>query len=183
MLPAVSSKDVFLDHFCFDLPNASRLLDPIMFVDHTNLFFDHKDIKHLFTVVNKELVNIKDKFTAKKLSLNAEKSKYPFFHKPSKKDNIPLCLSKLIITNYKIQREASIKFLGVLLDQQLIWKEHIKLTDNKIAKKYKARPFSDKRAFICLYYSYIYVVYNTWFEIEEYYFEYRRKTYRKPCNL
>ena len=78
-----------------------------MFVNHTNLFFDHKDIKHLFTVVNKKLVNIKDKFIAKKLSLNVEKSKYPFFHKPSKKDNIPLCLSKLIITNYKIQREAS----------------------------------------------------------------------------
>ena len=28
----------------FDLPNASRLLDPIMFADDTNLFFNHKDI-------------------------------------------------------------------------------------------------------------------------------------------
>ena len=27
-----------------DLPNASRLLDPIMFADDTNLFFNHKDI-------------------------------------------------------------------------------------------------------------------------------------------
>ena len=43
-----------------NVTNASRLLDPIMFADDTNLFFNYKDIKHLFTDVNKELVNIKD---------------------------------------------------------------------------------------------------------------------------
>ena len=117
-----------------DLPNASRLLDSIMFADDTNLFFNHKDIKHLFTVVNNELVNIKDWFTANKLSLNVEKTKYSFFHKPSKKDDIPLCLPKLIINNTEIQREESVKFLGVLLDQHLTLKEHIKLTENKIVK-------------------------------------------------
>ena len=37
------------------LPNASRLLDPIMFADDTNFFFNHKDIKHLFIVADKEL--------------------------------------------------------------------------------------------------------------------------------
>ena len=42
-----------------DLPNASRLLDPIMFADDTNLFFNHKDIKHPFTVVNNELLTSK----------------------------------------------------------------------------------------------------------------------------
>ena len=56
-----------------NLPNASRLLDPIMFADDTNLFFNHKDIKHLFTVVKNKLVNIKDWFTANKLSLNVDK--------------------------------------------------------------------------------------------------------------
>ena len=117
-----------------DLPNASRLLDPIMFGDDTNLFFNHKGIKHLFTVVNNGLVNIKDWFTANKLSLNVEKTKYSFFHKPSKKDDIPLRLPKLIINNYEIKIEESINFLGVLLDQHLTWKEHIKLTENKIAK-------------------------------------------------
>ena len=78
-----------------DLPNASYLLDSIMFADDINLFFNNKDIKHLSTVVNNELVNIKDWFTANKLSLNVEKTKYSFFHKPSKKDNIPLCLPNL----------------------------------------------------------------------------------------
>ena len=70
-----------------------------------------------------------------------------------------LCLPKLIINNYEIKREESIKFLGVLLDQHFTWKEHIKLGENKIAKSigilYKARPYLDKRALLCLYYSYI----------------------------
>ena len=134
------------------LLNSSRLLDPIMFADDTDLFFDQKDIKHLFTVVNNELVNIKDWFTANKLSLNVENTKYSFFHNPSKKDDIRL--PKLIINNYEVHTEESIKFLGVLLDQHLTWKEHIKLTENKIAKNigilYKARPYLDKRALLCL---------------------------------
>ena len=85
-----------------------------MFAEDTNFFFNHKDIKHLFTVAKKELVNIKDWFTANKLSLNVEKTKYSFFHKRSKKDDIPFSPPKLIINNYEIQREEAIKFLGVL---------------------------------------------------------------------
>ena len=114
-----------------------------MFPDDSNLFFNRKDIKHLFTVINNELVNIKDWFAANKLSLNVEKTKYSFFYKPSKKDDIPLRLPKLIINNYETQRRKSIKFLGAL-DQHLTWKEHVKLTENKIAKYtgilYKPRP-------------------------------------------
>ena len=90
-------------------------------------------MKHLFTVVNNELVNIKDWFTANKLSLNVEKTNYSFFHQSSKRDDIPLRLLKPII-NYEILREESIKFFGVLLDQHLRRKEHIKLTENKIVK-------------------------------------------------
>ena len=45
----------------------------MMFADDTNLFFNHKDIIHLFTVINNELVNIKDWLTANKLSLDMEK--------------------------------------------------------------------------------------------------------------
>ena len=59
-----------------DLTNASWLLDPIMFADHTNLSFNHKDIKHLFIVVKKEVLSIKEIFTPNKLSLNVGKTKY-----------------------------------------------------------------------------------------------------------
>ena len=119
----------------------------------------HKNhLKHLFKVVNNKLLGVKNWFTANKLSLNVGKIKCSSFHKPSKKDDIPLLLRKLLINNYEIRREESIKFLGVLLDQHLTWTEQIKLTENKIAKNigilYKARSYLDKRASLCLYYSY-----------------------------
>ena len=91
---------------------------------------------HLFRVVNNELVNIKDWLTANKLPLNVEKTKYSFFRKPSKENDIPLHLQKLVINNYKMQREESIKLPGVLLDQRLTWKEQTKLTESKITKNY-----------------------------------------------
>ena len=137
-----------------DLPNRSRLLDPTIFANDTNRFFNHKDIKDHFKVVNNELVNVK----VGSLQISS------FFHKPSKKEDIPLRLPKLAINNYEIQREESIKFLGVLLDQHLTLKEHIKLTENKIAKNigilYKARPYLHKRGFLCLYSSFIHSYLN-----------------------
>ena len=56
------------------------------------------------------------------------------------------------------------KFLGVLLDDILSWKEHIKYLENKIAQNiglmYRARPFSDKESLLALYYFYIYLYLN-----------------------
>ena len=54
-----------------------------------------------------------------KLSLNVKKTKYSFFHKPSKKDDIPLVLPKLNVNNNEIAQTESIKFLGILLDKNL----------------------------------------------------------------
>ena len=66
MLLIVSPRDLgplqFLA-YVKNLPNVSRLLDPIMFADDTNLFFNFKDSQRLFTAVNNKLVNIKDWFT------------------------------------------------------------------------------------------------------------------------
>ena len=46
-----------------DLSNASNILDPIMFVDDTNLFYSQYDIKTLFSTVNEELEKLRDWFT------------------------------------------------------------------------------------------------------------------------
>ena len=56
------------------------------------------------------------------------------------------------------------KFLCVLLDENLSWKEHIKYLENKIAKNigllYRAKPFLDKESLLALYYSYIHSYLN-----------------------
>ena len=62
-----------------DLKNASSVLDPIMFVDDTNLSCTHSNIQKLFSAVNEELASINQWFTSNKLSLNAKKNKIFFF--------------------------------------------------------------------------------------------------------
>ena len=38
-----------------DLPSVSNLLNAMMLADDTNLFFEHKDVSVLFSIVNREL--------------------------------------------------------------------------------------------------------------------------------
>ena len=68
-------------------------------------------------------------------------------------------LPKLTISNHVIEREECIKFLGVLLDKNLNWKEHIKYSENKIEKNlgllYKDRPLLGRNALPAFYHSYI----------------------------
>ena len=120
-----------------DLKNASSVLDPIMFADDTNLFYTHSNIQKLFSTMNEELASINQWFTSNKLSLNAKKTKYSFFHKPSKKDDIPLMLPKLTINTHVLERQEFINFFEVLLDEILDLKEHIKCTEKKNSKKFR----------------------------------------------
>ena len=90
-----------------------------MFAEDTNLFYSNKDVNTAFLRVNGELRKINEWFISNKLSLNVKRSKYSFFHKPSKKDDTPLVLPKLNINNNEIARTDSIKFLNVLSDENL----------------------------------------------------------------
>ena len=119
--------------FVNDFSQATSL-DTIMFADDTNLFYSNKNIDSLFEVVNKELVNINMWFQANKLPLNANKTKYVFFHKPRKKKKVPENLPTLKINQTEIKRKHSLKFLGVMVDENLNWKSHIDLLLNKISK-------------------------------------------------
>ena len=83
-----------------------------------------------------------------------------FFHKPSKKDNIHLQLPNLTISNRKMKKEESIKFLGVFLNENVIWKQYLKLIKNNCAKNiglsYQAKHHLSKKCLLALYYSYVY---------------------------
>ena len=71
---------------------------------------------------------------ANRLSLNIKKNKYTFFQKNSVKGNTHLKLPKLKITTRAIDRTNAIKVLGVLLDENITWKNHICFVEKKLAK-------------------------------------------------
>ena len=67
--------------FVNDLNNSTKVFDPVLFANDTNLFCSDNNIRALFETVNQEVSQINDWFIANKLSLNAEKTKYMLFHK------------------------------------------------------------------------------------------------------
>ena len=109
--------------------------------------------------MNIELTKIQDWFNANKLSLNISKTKYSFFHTLAWSDRIPLKLPKLQINTNTIKREYTMKFSGVLLDENLSWKAHIDTIGRKISKNigiiYKARITLNQKSTKQLYFSFI----------------------------
>ena len=150
--------------YIHDLSLLSKFLSPIMFADDTNLFYSHNNIKILFKNANDELEKISQWFKANKLSLNEGKTKFTLFHKLRDKDNLPLQLSNLKINNNEIKRSSSIKFLGVLVDEDLTWIDHITLVENKLSKNlgllHKAKNYLNKKSMVNLYYSFIHSYLN-----------------------
>ena len=68
---------------------------------------------------------------ANKLSLNTEKSNFVLFHPPQKKANFSMNLK---ICGKEIKQKKSIKYLGVLMDGHLNWKDHVHELSKKISR-------------------------------------------------
>ena len=97
-----------------DLCSVSKIFEPIIFADDTNLIFLHKNTKELFNIANLEINNVFKWFNAKKLYINKDKTKNTFFHKVREKDNIPLKLPSLFINDKEKKPITSIKYFGVM---------------------------------------------------------------------
>ena len=90
-----------------------------------------------------------------------EKTKYMLFNKCIDQENIPLKLPLLQLNSNIVERESSLKFLGVILDEYLPWKKHIQLIENKVSKNvgflYKASKLinSTRNIYFSFIHSYI----------------------------
>ena len=150
---------LFLRHIN-DLSRASNILGSILFADDTNLFYSHSNIKTLFKTVNKVLLRVTEWFNTNKLSLNLTKTKYILFHRLYQRDEIPLKLPKVSIGNQFVKREHSMTFLGVLLDENITWINHLKLIEKKVSKNigilYKVKPYLNEICLNYIHFSFIY---------------------------
>ena len=140
-----------------DFKHCSEVLDFHLFADDANLFYKHKSLTALEITLNNELVNVHNWLCANKLSLNVEKSSFVVFHPPQRK--LPANF-ELFIFNHKLRREYFIKYLGILIDSNLTWRNQI----NNIVKKVKRnvgilsklRYYVGLHILIKLYYALIY---------------------------
>ena len=130
-----------------------------MFADDTNLFISQKNIDTLFAIMNVELQIVSTWIKSNKLSLNVDKTKWSLFHPLSKRKFLPQTLPNLLIEDIHIKREHVTKFLGVFIDENLSWKQHIEILSSKISKSigivYKPRDVLSKQPVKQLYFSFI----------------------------
>jgi len=116
-----------------DLPNSLNHTHPILFADDTTIYTKSNNLITLFENVNSDLNNLYDWFNVNKLSLNISKTNYMI----STTNIIPeevLNRLEIKIGSQKIDRKQHVKFLGIFLDENLNWKQHITSTINKISK-------------------------------------------------
>ena len=93
--------------------------------------------------MNNELHNFDLWLKSNKLSVNVEKTKYVIFKTSKKKINHNFLLH---YENEILHQVNSIKFLGVYIDQNLTWKDHI----NHVSKKSLVFTYLAKLNYHCI---------------------------------
>ena len=73
-------------------------------------------------MVNKELRHVKKWLDANKLALNVDKTNFVIFHSAQNYLNESINIK---IGNQHVKQAKYVKFLGLLLDENLSWKYHL----------------------------------------------------------
>lgn len=114
------------NYYTHDLKNTINKENfMICFADDTNLIMSGTNPNELIKKANIELKKINDYLTANKLIINTKKSSYILFKPKRKKVEIQ---EKLIIETTEITRVKKARYLGIIIDEKLNFKEqHEKL--------------------------------------------------------
>jgi hypothetical protein len=114
-----------------DIVKVSPILNMILFADDTNLFISGENLIETVTTLNCELCKLSNWFKVNKLSLNIKKTNYMIFHNRRKKIGL---IPEVVIDNCKINSVTCSKFLGVIINENLTWTDHIETIKKKLSK-------------------------------------------------
>ena len=118
--------------FINDLPNCCPSGKVRIFTDDTNVFFHCNSIKELIELGQTIMNQLHSWFTANKLTLNTDKSSFTIFR--TKKKVIHNLPEHIEFLDYKIKRTTHVKYLGLTINENLTWDNHI----NEICTKLKS---------------------------------------------
>ena len=137
-------------------------ISPTIHADDTNILYADKDTKSLETLVNCELRKVCNWPTAKRLTVNINKSNYvifrPYQKRPALKPKI-VVYDNVLSKSVNLECKDSVKYLGVLIDCSLSWKFHIEHIVVKISRFFgiiaKLRHFVPRNTLLRIYQSLI----------------------------
>ena len=120
--------------FINDIINATTKFTLIMYADDTTLVshlenFDATNIK-IESEINQEISKVNTWLLSNKLVLNVAKSKFMLFFKYPKV--VPTL--KLLINGNPIEQVTNFNFLGITIDQNITWSDHITKISIKVAR-------------------------------------------------
>ena len=113
-----------------DLYRSSDILKFILFADDTTILLSNRSLHTLFEIVNKELAKVNEWLKVNKLSLNINKTNYIIFRNTKNQLNS----HQINVNNYSINRVNSTRFLGVEINSEFNWKNHVNSITIKIAR-------------------------------------------------
>ena len=114
-----------------DINLSSSILTFILFADDTTILFSSNSLDNLNLIINKELISVNEWIKANKLSLNISKTNFIIF---KKKLQSPQNFVIVTIENTIIKQVTSTKFLGVNINAENGWKDHINEVTKKISR-------------------------------------------------
>ena len=111
-----------------DLNQAIKFCKVHHFADDTNLLHFNKSVAKLNKLVNLDMKNLTVWLNANKTSLNVDKTELVIFKHQRKKLDTEI---KIKLNRKRLYPSQSVRYLGMKIDQNLNWKDHI----NDIAVK------------------------------------------------
>ena len=129
-----------------------------LFADDTCVFVSDPSMKDLMTKSKNQLSNLYKWCVSNKLTMNSTKTCYIIFHTKNKRKY--LNITKMETTDICIERVFSVKYLGVILDSLLTWKDHINYVCGKLLKYFgifnHIKTFVSKSIARQLYFAFVY---------------------------
>ena len=105
------------------------MLEKIVFADDTNLFYCDSNLNELFRWTNTEMDKLHVWFAVNRLSINVTKTNCMMF------GNRKLNTSIFIKINIQaLDRVEVTKCLGILIDDKLMWKNHVSLVKSNLSR-------------------------------------------------
>ncbi len=114
-----------------DIVKTTPKLEFLLFADDTSIFLSGKDLKSMESTLNTELDNISNWLKANKLSLNIKKSNILVFRNRVTKQTETMDVK---IDGNSIDEKTYAKYLGLLIDNKLTFKNHIDYVHTKLKK-------------------------------------------------
>ena len=99
------------------------------FADDTNLLYASSSLKDINKKINFDLSNLVQWLWANKIALNVNKTDIVIFWSPRKQITIK---RNFHLSGQKSRQKTFTKYLGVLIDEHLLFKDHIKFLKQKL---------------------------------------------------